>query len=92
MPVGFEAWDEFGNLIVGVNDRITRILGVFQTTTSPSSGSIVDPRLLEGVPFYQMINFGWTRFYPSVTISGDTISWTNGIYDCEETTIFYGLY
>lgn len=86
MPQGLQVWDAAGNLKLDVSTALTRVLGafdtpIFQPTASSGavSGSITDPSLLLGKPFflcrrgpgYQ--NYG--TLVPHVTFSGDTLNW-----------------
>lgn len=43
MPQGLQVFDERGNIILDISDRLTKVLGGFET--HGRNGSIVDPRL-----------------------------------------------
>ena len=78
MPQGLQVFDENGNIVVDVTDRLTKILGSFET--HGKDGSITDDRL-EGMDYWVMLEFyriGKTSFdygWPLITRLGNTISW-----------------
>jgi hypothetical protein len=101
MPQGLQCFDENGNIILDVTGRITRVLGRFNTGTSP--GSLVDPNLLAGTPWY------FTQIPSSsvrdscrqcvVSFQGDTLSWTFSVTNTQGVSTYnvpyivtYGVY
>lgn len=52
MPVGLQTFDENGNVLIDTSTRTGTLLGVFNT--GKSDGSIVDPSLAMGTPFWSI--------------------------------------
>lgn len=82
MPAGLEVYDRFGNLKVGLGDRLMRFLDY--VIVGVGDGSIQHDGLLTGVPFYvaSMLSSDSTSFYPggalyppSVWFAGDQMFW-----------------
>lgn len=77
MPQGLQIFDSNGNMTLDVTDRLTRILGEFQTGTV--DGSITDSALSYGMPW--IINVDefqdWVTTAVPITFSFgiNTISW-----------------
>jgi hypothetical protein len=95
-----QCWDALGRLTVDLSTRLPRVLG-FRSINS--AGSLTDNNLSAGTPFFIFQQAG--VFYhisgdtalPTITISGNTISWTySGAQTSHHTnvpgTIFYGVY
>jgi hypothetical protein len=105
MPQGLEVYGPDGATYISVTSRLGRVLG--QVTVS-SSGSLVDSRFAQGQPFFMLVGGGGGNafYYPFVSISGTTLSWTftpppaNSSPGTEAgatpspatTTIMYGVY
>lgn len=91
MPQGLQAWDENGVIILDLTTKLTKILS--QATASGSAGSLVDNRLTLGsgaftIPLRSPTS-SRTENYPSISISGNTISWTSGNVS---VPFLYGIY
>jgi len=88
---GLQVFGADGKLQVDIGQRIGRIIGKFNTGTSP--GSITVPDFAQGSPFYliSLFNSGVTVFGPVVTISGTTLSWTFDRTPAEAGLITYGV-
>jgi hypothetical protein len=80
MGVGLQAWDQNGNLIVNITDRLARFVGAVRL--GGAAGSIYDATLLQGDAFYSFqqdfiwgyINNDISR--PIFSYSNGTISWS----------------
>jgi hypothetical protein len=76
---GLQVFDQSGNLIVNVQDRLAKIIGSARVT---ANGSVTDPNLLQGTPFYAFQQEGIFGFIsmnclrPNFSVSASTISWT----------------
>lgn len=96
MAYGLRVRDHAGAISVEYSDRISRVLGSFSTGTS--NGSFVVPSDASGAVFYAVA--GTTGFaagivYPTVYLSGRTISWafeTGSASDRRAATIVYGVH
>ena len=79
MPQGLQVWDSSGNLIVDTNSSLGVILGTHTITKSAGNGSLSVGDLSLGTPFFTVITSTGT-FYPIVSVSGSTISWTYDLF------------
>lgn len=99
MAAGLRCWDAQGRLILDVTDRMGRFVG--QVSTGGAAGQIVDAGLGTGTPFFHLIlqpgqQEGYalvngavvTRWRPTVTFSGTTMSWSEGV----PSLITYGVW
>lgn len=100
MPSGFEVYDAAGQLVLGVTDRLTIMIG--SLSVSSGTGNISVPAGM-GTPFaYAVPNASYDDVayhgssLPKLTISGTTITYTypSGIsgFPSMPATIFYGFY
>ncbi|SFM09004.1 hypothetical protein [Pelosinus propionicus] len=91
---GLQCWDANGNLILDVTDRLTRVLGQFETGTT--SGSITDNSLTTGTPW--MISHRKPTAIADhkaqcvVTFSGKVLSWSFGTGVAISHKITYGVF
>lgn len=93
MPQGLEVYNASGVLEMAVTDRLTRIIGE-TTATGGTAGSVTNAGLATGSPFW-WVSRDSSSFYsiePSITVSGDTLSWTWPISTTGSFTIIYGVY
>ena len=94
MAQGLQCFDNNGNKVLDVTDRLTRVLGTFDTGTS--NGSISDTNLANGIPWYITQNSAEAKWYGkapfSVNISSNNISWTFGDGTIVSRKIIYGVY
>lgn len=97
MPQGLQCFDEHGNIVVDVTDRLTKILGSFET--HGRNGSITDDRL-EGMDYWVVPEYSTMPFealgpnnwaLPVVARVGNTLSW---VYQARAVPLkfFYGAY
>jgi hypothetical protein len=91
MPFGLRVYAANGAKILDSGYRMGRFLGVVRVS---DTGSIDVPGFSQGAGwfFVQRID-GFSRAYPTVSISGQTLSWVKGgqsgaVMDCY---IFYGV-
>jgi hypothetical protein len=79
MSYGLEVFDVSGNTTLSVTDRLTRVIG--EVITGKSNGSVTNSEFLNGTPFYVFVErmgleeFS-VRYWPQVTVSGSTMSWS----------------
>jgi hypothetical protein len=95
MAFGLECYDESGNPVLKITDRITRYGGQFDTGTS--AGSMTIPMLSGGTPWInvQDTNPLTNGLTPTVTISGNTVSWSfasSSTYQPRSVRVIYGVY
>ncbi|CQR73295.1 hypothetical protein SOV_50780 [Sporomusa ovata DSM 2662] len=92
MAQGLQCFDSAGALVLDVTDRLTRILGEFTTTTA--NGSITDANLTSGTPwFFQVTEENPFNAICTITISGQTITWTFSSYGVKTAQTFrYGVF
>ena len=93
MSEGVEIRDAGNTVILTLSDRITRILGSVAMTGGTNS-SVTNAGLTTGAPYWWASRDAGGGFFwdPSITVSGDTISWTwpnggSGAY-----TLVYAVY
>jgi hypothetical protein len=94
MPQGIQVWDDAGNLILDTSTRAGGFLGSITVASgAPYSGSITEPLLAEGTPFY-FLQSSDGDYQPTVTISGTTLTWQkNATYNPYWSgSIYYGVY
>jgi hypothetical protein len=77
MPQGIQVWDASGNLILDTSTVTVRILDVI-TISANGSGNITNTQFSTGVPFYFFQPFQYLigNYQPTVTFSGNTMSWS----------------
>lgn len=84
MPAGFEVYDQFGSLKVGISHRLMRFLDYVIVPAGSGSGSLTHDGLLTGVPFAVPVMFtsNGSSYYPgdnmyplNVWFSGNTMNW-----------------
>lgn len=99
MPAGIQVFDQSGNLVVNIQDRLAKIIGSARVT---ANGSVTDPNLLQGTPFYAFQQEGIWGFVtmnvlrPNFSVSGSTISWTYSASSGQNPytikgNLFYGI-
>lgn len=77
MPQGLQIFDVNSNCLLDITDRLTRVLGSFETGTS--DGSITDFNLTSGTPWFYTYNPSDTynvRVPCKISFSGNIISWS----------------
>ena len=101
MPAGMQCFDASSRLVVDFTTRLARVLGV--RDLNGTAGSLFDANLSAGTPFavFQqngvLYHISGDTAFPTITISGNTISWT---YSPGQTPfhtnisgrLFYGVY
>lgn len=95
MPAGLEIFDASGQRILSITDRITRIVGAVQVS---STGSIAVPEFAQGSAWW-IINALETagafsgKGPPTVYQSGNSLVWDYGTYAKRQSVyITYGVY
>lgn len=78
MPAGLETWDEFGRQTLQITDRLTQVLGMFDTGTA--DGAVSVPSTGAGNEVWaQFIPYGTVTTYnnalPEFYVEGSTIRW-----------------
>lgn len=91
----FELYNADGTLQLNLASRLTKYLGSV-TITSTVAGSISDPRLLQGTPWFVYTGPNEQAqaraTVPDVVFSGSTMSWSAGIGTATTMIIAYGIY
>lgn len=79
MPQGLEIYDASGTLVAGINTRLSRLIatinpGIVDGSQSfPGLGNALVAILAD---YAQPQNNGFRGGYPTVSVSGTTVSWT----------------
>ncbi len=75
MSQGLQCFDATGKLILDVSDRLTRVLGEFNTGTQ--NGSITDDNFKDGFPWIFSLSPSGDELFITAefSISDNTISW-----------------
>jgi hypothetical protein len=81
MTAGLQVWDESGNLVVDITDRLAKMLGTIYTGAVSGSASV--PGLSSGTPFYVATPVStdptaMAMFAPAISLhqASEMISWT----------------
>ena len=76
MAMGIKVWDASGNLIVKEDDSLCRLIGYVDTGTS--NGSVTNGGFSTGTGYWvaSVKTTSANLNYPSVSLSGNTLSWT----------------
>lgn len=106
MAQGMEVYDDNGNLLIDTSTLVGNVINSF--TTTQKSGSITNSLLTTGTPFgFATIgsvpvreshapNFLEAPVWPTITISGNTLSWSWGdeesVPSSSPLTIIYGVF
>lgn len=100
MPAGLECYDDEGNVLVSITDRITKVLGTINTNVS--NGSLTVPEFSQGRPWFRAAALTQgiaNETAATVTRSGNTLTWfypsgsdapPNSTF--RNTRIIYGIY
>lgn len=92
MPAGVQTFDAAGNIIVDITTRITRVSGIVSIPAG-STGSVAVPNASQGTIWYAFLHTSGDRYYPVVTVSGGTISWTPSTQGTPANkSLIYGVY
>jgi hypothetical protein len=75
MAFGLQVWDSGGVKRLDVSDSITRIIDVFTTTTTSSTGSRTYTSLPSGRTWVYFFRAGGGNYVPNVTVSGNSVQW-----------------
>lgn len=94
MSQGLQIFNENGICTLDVTDRLTRVLGEFETGTS--SGSLMDNNLLTGTPWSvvsSLSDAGVLSFQSwSISFSGNYLYWNTIGYNPRNSKVIYGVY
>ena len=102
VPQGLQVFDENGNVVVDITERITKYLGSFTVPTDADSGTVANSEIGDGDLWYAMVIDSSTP--SSVPTGGDVIYSYPGVlywnYPHSQTsyykrygvTIHYGVY
>lgn len=77
MSHGLQVWDAAGNLVLGLGDRIPRVVDSWASGAVSGSRSV--PALAGGTPWSFMVALGVVSSgvsLPILSISGATVTWT----------------
>jgi len=75
MALGIKVWNASGNVILDSTDSITRVIDVFSISSSTASGSRTYTNLPAGRVWFQYYAPTGGDYLPSITISGNVVSW-----------------
>jgi hypothetical protein len=102
MPAGLQTFDASGALVVDIDTRIAKVLGVLNVgasyTGGAMSGSVTDARFTAYtgvVSWFGLISSTFFRHaeHPVISISGNTLSWQFPTGSPRpDTSIVYGIF
>jgi hypothetical protein len=99
---GLQIFDAGGNVVLDVTDRLTRVLGEFETGTS--DGFITDTNLDYGTPWFiaklngsVTVKEGYNSYYSSsvpilISFNSQSLSWSFSGGSVANHHIVYGVY
>ena len=95
MPQGIEVWDGNGTLVASLTDRMTRVLGKIEGSTTGVSGNItIDVASVGGGAVFFIVEpavGNWRHTadaqYNVITANGNAISYSNLV-----SSFYYGVY
>lgn len=97
MAQGLQCWDANGNLTLDLTDRLTRVLGQFETGTT--DGSITNEDLATGEPWFfcmsdNLVSSNYEKDPLTVTVNNTTISWAFDYIGADRVNkkFMYGVY
>jgi len=98
MPQGLQTWDASGNLLVDIQDRLTRFLGTIAISAG-ASGTVTDDGFLTGTPFCIALrtNAGSPSFLnntmvpPTISFAGNVMTY-NAASPSGDHRLIYGVY
>lgn len=89
----FEVYNADGSLQMNLASRLTKYLGSVRVGTS--AGSLTDPGLAQGTPWYLFAGEAQTRLrmwpLPEITFANQTMYWTASAPE-EQMVVLYGVY
>lgn len=96
MPQGLQIWDDQGRLMVDTNTSLSQVLGSFSLGDGHPAGTYSDGNFANGRPWamvmptarFSTVSGSAPLKMTSVTVSGTTISYTDG----DRAVIVYGIY
>jgi hypothetical protein len=90
--IGCRVRDDAGNIILDLTDRLGRVLGV--VTITSSGGSVTNAGFLDGSPFWVYLKDTNGNFsnQPTISVAGDTLSWSWPSGGGSDGRILYGVY
>lgn len=102
MPQGLQTFDENGDMVINITDRIQKYLGIINCPENQNSGEVRNGQLTEGDLWYLIIpnsyptlNLSGNNQYqysvPFVSKNGDKVEWyfTQNHVGCQ---ILYGVF
>lgn len=108
VPQGLQVFDENGNVVVDITERITKYLGSFTVPTDADSGTITNSEIGDGDLWYAMVIDSSTPSsvptggdviysYPVITKGDGVLYWNyphsqTSYYKRYGVTIHYGVY
>ena len=108
VPQGLQVFDEDGNVVVDITERITKYLGSFTVPTDADSGTVANSEIGDGDLWYAMVIDSSTPSsvptggnviysYPVITKGDGVLYWNyphsqTSYYKRYGVTIHYGVY
>lgn len=93
MPQGMQIWNAAGVLVLDLADKVSRLSGTVNIPAG-STGSVNVPNASQGSIWYAVLVNGGSQYFPIVTISGSTISWSPStlLTPAVAAVMLYGVY
>lgn len=76
MPSGLQVWNASGQLIFDTPDRMIRFFGTVTITSGANTGTINDPKLAQGTPWFAFVASNFGAADPTVTVGSTSLTWT----------------
>lgn len=92
MAFGLQVWDSGGVLRLDVSDSITRIIDVFNISTSAASGTRSYSNLPSGRTWVYFFQPGGGDYVPNVVVSGNDINWSYSTTTRTAVTVYVGAF
>lgn len=97
MPQGLQTFDQYGNVLLDLTDRVTRYIGTYFLAAGSGEGSIYSEGLLTGTPFpvFTRMNISGQNAIstlmqaPTYWYGGGNLYWSNPVGDTRLTLFVY---
>lgn len=96
MSYGVRTFDANGGVIIDTSSRLSRVLGETTVSASSITGSVSVAGFDQGTPWWACVAGGTTQGYfnitPSISRSGNTLSWDWGNLPRANCKLIFGVF